>query len=239
MKRTVAFLSLVALILGACGPVGIPATVPFGTPPMDGAGPTATPTKTGTPIKKPTINLPTIVPFPTATQTPTSVPTVTKTPTSVPTATQTSTPLPTATATAQPTPTPMTVPTATPGGSCDLAVTKRMDPTSQPNVYIVTIVVQNIGSGPCPAGAQLTDSPPTGMTFSGPLTITEPGASGNWSCSGTACTAGNPLPAGYYGAFSFTATVSQKPVTNCARVLAHPVSADPNQSNNSSCVAIQ
>ncbi|GEM_PF-5811734 len=57
MKRTLAFLSLVTLILGACGPVGIPATVPFGTPPMDGAGPTATPTN---------------VPFPTATQPPTA-----------------------------------------------------------------------------------------------------------------------------------------------------------------------
>lgn len=193
----------------------------------------STPSPTPTIIKKPTIIIG-LTSNPIPTSTPTATPTKTPTTTPMPTATPTKTP--TATPTKTPTATPAPTATLTPSGSCDLAVTKQMDPTGQLGVYHVSIVVQNIGSGPCPAGAQLIDPPPSGVSFSGPLTITEPGVSGNWSCSGTSCTAGNALPPGYYGVFSFTATVQQKPVTNCARVL-HP--ADINGSNNAGCATVQ
>ncbi|WP_376791161.1 autotransporter [Thermoflexus sp.] len=179
----------------------------------------STPSPTPTIIKKPTIIIG-LTPNPVSTSTPTATPT--KTPTTAPTSTAT------------PTKTPTT--TSTPSGSCDLAVVKQMDPTGQPGVYHVSIVVQNIGNGPCPAGAQMMDTPPSGMSFSGPLIINESGASANWSCSGTSCTAGNTLPPGYYGVFSFTATVQQKPVTNCARLLSP---ADIHTSNNTGCVTVQ
>ncbi len=195
--------------------------------------PLPTPTPTPTVVKQPTvIAVVTPVPLPTPTPTPSPTPTPTPpaTPTPAPTATPTPTPAPTATPTAVPTPTP----TPTPTGACDLAVTKQIDPTGTPGVYHVAITVQNVGNGPCPAGAVLSDPPPAGMSFSGPLTITEPGASGNWACSGTTCTAGNPLPPGYMGTFGFTATVTvhQPPVTNCARIVS---AADVVAGNNSSC----
>lgn len=202
--------------------------------------PVPLPTPSPTVVKQATIvPVATPVPLPTPTATPTPSPVPTKTvgtpvatvvPLPTPTPTPSPTPTPTATPTATPVPTP--TPTATPSGNCDLAVSKQIDPTGTPGVYHVSITVQNIGSGPCPAGAVLSDPAPTGMSFSGPLTITEPGASGNWSCSGTTCTAGNALPSGYAGTFGFTATVHQPPVTNCARVLS---AADVATSNNSSC----
>ncbi len=189
--------------------------------------PLPTPTPTPTVVKQATVTaVVTPFPLPTPTPTPSPTPTPTATPTSAPTATPTPTPAPTATPTAVPTATP------TPTGACDLAVIKQIDPTGTPGVYYVAITVQNVGSGPCPAGAVLSDPPPAGMSFSGPLTITEPGASGNWTCSGTTCTAGNPLPAGYSGTFGFTATVHQPPVTNCARIVS---AADVVAGNNSSC----
>lgn len=202
--------------------------------------PVPLPSPTPTIVKAATIvpaATPVPLPTPTATPTPSPVPTKTVgTPVAtvipLPTPTPTSPPTPTPTATPMATPVPTPTPTATPAGNCDLAVSKQIDPTGTPGVYHVSITVQNIGSGPCPAGAVLSDPAPTGMSFSGPLTITEPGASGNWSCSGTTCTAGNALPSGYTGTFGFTATVHQPPVTNCARVLS---AADVATGNNSSC----
>jgi hypothetical protein len=192
--------------------------------------PVPLPTPTPTVVKQATIvPVATPVPLPTPTATPTPSPVPTKT---VGTPVATVVPLPTPTPTSPPTPTPMPTPTATPSGNCDLAVSKQIEPTGTPGVYHVSITVQNIGSGPCPAGAVLSDPAPTGMSFSGPLTITEPGASGNWSCSGTTCTAGNALPSGYAGTFGFTATTHQPPVTNCARIVS---AADVATGNNSSC----
>jgi hypothetical protein len=192
--------------------------------------PVPLPTPTPTVVKQATIvPVVTPVPLPTPTATPTPSPVPTKT---VGTLVGTVVPLPTPTPTSPPTPTPTPTPTATPSGNCDLAVSKQIEPTGTPGVYHVSITVQNIGSGPCPAGAVLSDPAPTGMSFSGPLTITEPGASGNWSCSGMTCTAGNALPSGYAGTFGFTATTHQPPVTNCARIVS---AADVATGNNSSC----
>ena len=202
--------------------------------------PVPLPTPSPTVVKQATVVAavtPAPLPTPTATPTPSPVPTktvgtpvVTVVPVSTPTPTPLPTPTPTAIPTATPVPTP--TPTATPSGNCDLAVNKQIDPMGTPGVYHVSITVQNVGNGPCPAGAVLSDPAPPGMSFSGPLTITEPGPSANWSCTATSCTAGNAIPSGYIGTFGFTATVRQPPVTNCARILS---AADVAAGNDSSC----
>jgi len=112
-----------------------------------------------------------------------------------------------------------------------------MQPTGQPNVYTV-VVVSNVGSGQCPAGTQAVDNPGSNITLSGPLTITQTGGTVSWNCVGFACTAQNPIPPGYVAQFSFTATVNQKPATNCVRVTV-PQSADVNINNNYYCVTVQ
>jgi len=164
------------------------------------------------------------------TPTPTPSPTATKTPTPPPTATKTPTPFPTATPTATP----------TAAGACDLVIDKSMQPTSNPAVFTVIVTVSNAGSGLCPVGTQISDTanPSGSMSFSGPLVFTPATAAADWSCSGTSCTAVNPLPPGYIVQIQFTATVNQKPATNCARGLV-PQNADGNPNNNFSCVTVQ
>jgi hypothetical protein len=191
-----------------------------------------TPMPTPTPIATRT---PTPTPSPTATRTPTPSPTVTKTPTSSPTATRTPTPTPAATATPSPSPTA----TSTPAGMCDLVVDKSMQPTSNPAVFTVVVTVSNIGSGPCPIGTQISDTanPPGSMSFSGPLVFNPSAAAADWSCSGTSCAAVNPLPPGYLVQIQFTATVNQKPATNCASGVV-PQNADGNPKNNRQCVTV-
>jgi hypothetical protein len=206
--------------------------------------PSPTATKTPTPIPSPTATrtstpsptatkTPTPTPSPTATRTPTPSPTVTKTPTSSPTATRTPTPTPAATATPSPSPTA----TSTPAGMCDLVVDKLMQPTSNPAVFTVVVTVSNAGSGPCPVGTQISDTanPPGSMSFSGPLVFSPSAAAADWSCSGTSCTAVNPLPPGYLVQIQFTATVNQRPAANCASGVV-PQNADGNLGNNQSCV---
>jgi len=201
------------------------------------------PTPTPTVVKKPTIvanvtpiTLPT--PTPTATPTPTPTPTATPSPTPMPTPTPTATPSPTPMPTPTPTATPTPVPTPTPQAACDMVADKVMQPTGQPNVYTVVVTVSNTGSGSCPAGTQAIDYPDPNITLSGPLTITQTGGTVSWNCVGFACTAQNPIPPGYIANFSFTATVSQKPATNCVRVIV-PQSADVNLGNNYYCVTVQ
>jgi hypothetical protein len=188
------------------------------TPPLDGQS-TATPSPTPTP----------------ATRTPTPSPTVTKTPTSSPTATRTPTPTPAATATPSPSPTA----TSTPAGMCDLVVDKSMQPTSNPAVFTVVVTVSNAGSGPCPVGTQISDTanPSGSMSFSGPLVFSPSAAAADWSCSGASCAAVNPLPPGYLVQIQFTATVNQKPATNCASGVV-PQNADGNLKNNRQCVTV-
>jgi hypothetical protein len=190
--------------------------------------PTPTPTATKTPTPTPT-------PSPTATRTPTPSPTVTKTPTSSPTATRTPTPTPAATATPSPSPTA----TSTPAGMCDLVVDKSMQPTSNPAVFTVVVTVSNAGSGPCPVGTQISDTanPSGSMSFSGPLVFSPSAAAADWSCSGASCAAVNPLPPGYLVQIQFTATVNQKPATNCAGGVV-PQNADGNPKNNRQCVTV-
>lgn len=198
------------------------------------------PTSTPTVIKKPTIGALPLTIVPTFAPTPTPSPTTTKTPTRTPTATKTPTPPPTVTQT--PTPFPTATPTATPtaAGACDLVIDKSMQPTSNPAVFTVIVTVSNAGSGPCPVGTQISDTanPSGSMSFSGPLVFTPATAAADWSCSGTSCTAVNPLPPGYIVQIQFTATVNQKPATNCARGLV-PQNADGNPNNNFSCVTVQ
>jgi hypothetical protein len=194
--------------------------------------PSPTATKTPTPIPPtPRTSSPTATR--TATRTPTPSPTVTKTPTSSPTATRTPTPTPAATATPSPSPTA----TSTPAGMCDLVVDKLMQPTSNPAVFTVVVTVSNAGSGPCPVGTQISDTanPPGSMSFSGPLVFSPSAAAADWSCSGTSCTAVNPLPPGYLVQIQFTATVNQRPAANCASGVV-PQNADGNLGNNQSCV---
>jgi hypothetical protein len=50
-----------------------------------------------------------------------------------------------------------------------------------PGVYYVTLTVHNIGSGSCPAEVILSDPQPARISLNGPLVITEPGTTGNWS----------------------------------------------------------
>jgi hypothetical protein len=191
-----------------------------------------TPMPTPTPIATRT---PTPTPSSTATRTPTPSPTVTKTPTSSPTATRTPTPTPAATATLSPSPTA----TSTPAGMCDLVVDKSMQPTSNPAVFTVVVTVSNIGSGPCPVGTQISDTanPSGSMSFSGPLVFSPSAAAADWSCSGASCAAVNPLPPGYLVQIQFTATVNQKPATNCASGVV-PQNADGNLKNNRQCVTV-
>jgi hypothetical protein len=190
--------------------------------------------KTVTPIPT-VIWTPMPTPTPTATRTPTPSPTVTKTPTSSPTATRTPTPTPAATATPSPSPTA----TSTPAGMCDLVVDKLMQPTSNPAVFTVVVTVSNIGSGPCPIGTQISDTanPPGSMSFSGPMVFNPSAAAADWSCSGASCAAVNPLPPGYFIQIQFTATVNQKPATNCAGGVV-PQNADGNLKNNRQCVTV-
>ena len=260
---------LIQLLLCLPAPTPTPTLTPTATPtpkppltavPATVTGPTTAldtePTPTPTPIKKGTVvsggltpvPLPSPTPTPTIVKQPTVivgvtvVPVATPTPTPMPTATPppppTPTPLPTATPTVAPTATPQ--PTATPTSGCDLVVDKLMQPTTQPGLYAVIIVVHNAGSGPCPVGTQITDTPtpPGSMTFGGPLVFTPAGAASDWSCSGNSCTAVNPLPAGYSVTISFSATVIQKPARNCAQGIV-PQNADLNPKNNVQCVTVQ
>ena len=224
-----------ALVLGACSGslLGKPKSTP--TPPTPKPSPVGTIVVGGNPTCIPGDECwPT--PSPTPTPTPTATPSPTPTPT--PTATPSSTPTPTLTPTPTPTVTPTPVPTPTPPAACDMAVDKVMQPTGQPTVYTVVVVVSNVGSGPCPAGTQAIDYPDPNITLSGPLTITQTGGTVSWNCVGFACTAQNPIPPGYVAQFSFTATVNQKPATNCVRVTV-PQSADVNINNNYYCVTVQ
>lgn len=204
------------------------------------------PTSTPTPKKSPGGSAVTVVPLPTSTPTPLPTATATPAPSPTPTATPvpppspTPQPTPTPTATLVPTATPTPQPTPTPSGVCDLVVDKVMQPTSQSGVYTVTLFVSNQGSGPCPAGVQVTDLVSQGaMTFSGPLTVTPPGG---WSCtisgSGGTCTSTSTLAPGSAVQFSFTATVTQKPATNCVRAFL-PGVQDPTPGNNQHCVTVQ
>lgn len=227
---------------GGAAPTPTPKPSPVGTIVVGGnptciPGDECWPTPTPTVVKKPTIvaNV-TPITLPTPTSTPTATPSPTPTPT--PTATPSPTPTPTSTPTPTPTATPTPVPTPTPLAACDMAVDKVMQPTGQPNVYTVVVVVSNVGSGPCPAGTQAVDNPGANITLSGPLTITQTGGTVSWNCVGFACTAQNPIPPGYVAQFSFTATVNQKPATNCVRVTV-PQSADVNINNNYYCVTVQ
>jgi hypothetical protein len=256
---------LIQLLLCLPIPTPTPTMTPTATPtpklaltavPATVTGPTTAldtePTPTPTPINKGTVvsggltpvplpsPTPTVVKKPTVIADVTVVPIVTPTPTPLPTATVP--PAPTATPLPTPTPLPTVAPTATPtpASGCDLVVDKAMQPTGQPGTYTVVISVHNAGSGPCPVGTQIIDSasPAGSMTFSGPLIFTPSGAAADWSCSGNTCTAVNPLPPGYGVNFSFTATVNQKPATNCARGIV-PQNADVNAQNNLQCVTVQ
>jgi hypothetical protein len=162
---------------------------------------------------------------------PTPTPTVTKTPTRTPTATATQTPTPSLT--------PSPTATSTPAGMCDLVVDKSMQPTSNPAVFTVVVTVSNAGSGPCPVGTQISDTanPSGSMSFSGPLVFNPSAAAADWSCSGASCAAVNPLPPGYFIQIQFTATVNQKPATNCAGGVV-PQNADGNLKNNRQCVTV-
>ncbi len=162
---------------------------------------------------------------------PTPTPTVTKTPTRTPTATATQTPTPSLT--------PSPTATSTPAGMCDLVVDKSMQPTSNPAVFTVVVTVSNAGSGPCPVGTQISDTanPSGSMSFSGPLVFNPSAAAADWSCSGASCAAVNPLPPGYFIQIQFTATVNQKPATNCASGVV-PQNADGNLKNNRQCVTV-
>jgi hypothetical protein len=122
---------------------------------------------------------------------------------------------------------------------CDLVVDKSMQPTSNPAVFTVVVTVSNIGSGPCPIGTQISDTanPSGSMSFSGPLVFNPSAAAADWSCSGASCAAVNPLPPGYLVQIQFTATVNQKPATNCASGVV-PQNADGNLKNNRQCVTV-
>ncbi len=228
---------------GASGATPTPTTIVVPTIVMQWT-PKPLPTPTPTPKKSPGGPVVTVVPVPSPTPTPsptaTPTPTPSPTPTAVPTPTATPTTLPTATATPAPTSTPTPQPTPTPSGTCDLVVDKVMQPTNQLGVYTVTLFVSNQGSGPCPPGIQVTDNVQQGaMSFSGPLTINPPGG---WNCtisgSGGTCTSTGQLPPGSVVQFSFTATVTQKPATNCVRAF-HPAVQDPTPGNNWYCVTVQ
>jgi hypothetical protein len=165
---------------------------------------------------------------------PHGTPSPTLTPQPSPTPAPTHTPTPTPTPTAPPSPTPTA--TASPAASCDLALTKRFDPTGQPGVYVMAITVTNIGSGSCPAGAAVSDALPNGMQLvAGSFSYTETGGSAGWSCSGLSCVAANSLPSGYSVTFTFQVTAQQSGLTNCAAV---KVGADVNLNNNRDCVTV-
>jgi hypothetical protein len=75
------------------------------------------------------------------------------------------------------------------------------------------------------------------MSFSGPLVFNPSAAAADWSCSSASCAAVNPLPPGYFIQIQFTATVNQKPATNCAGGVV-PQNADGNLKNNRQCVTV-
>src|SRR5207247_1733755 len=96
--------------------------------------------------------------------------------------------------------------------SCDLAISKTIDPdpvqSGQP--VTINITVTNVGTGVCPesrVGTVVQDTAPTGMTFSGTVEVNQSG----WACPLTAssvtCTSVNARGPGDSTGFRFTGTV--------------------------------
>ncbi|MDW8060577.1 MAG: hypothetical protein RMK01_10935 [Thermomicrobium sp.] len=253
-------LSLFAFLVGACGSGGRPAASP--TVPGEAArsgltpvavAPGASPTPTshravGGSVGSTVIALATATPTPapTATPTPTSTPTATPAATATPTPTPAPTVTPTATATATPTPTPTptpasgndTPPTTTAG--CDLSTNIGVLETI-PGTYQVSVGVNSVGGAACsaPTGLALSVTPPGALAL-GALTLAwEYNGSGNWSCSGTSCTAsaalpGNPPGTMYQVGFQTMATLSGNALL-CATV---SNASDGNAGNDTFCVTL-
>ena len=130
-----------------------------------------------------------------------------------------------------------TAPVGTPPPSthCDLQITKTIDSTSTPGVFVITVTVTNVGSGQCPSGETVNDPQPTGMAYASAPSVTESGGTAGWSCTPTwQCMAANPLPPGYSA--TFTLTAQAKPGTqNCATV---SDVADNTPQNNHACATV-
>jgi len=137
---------------------------------------------------------------------------------------------------------------------CDLYIKKGVNPkpsvSGQPQAPLVsgqaatvTIHVFNIRTGCFPGafpGTVVRDNQPTGLTFTAPPVVNQPG----WQCGlevpvhNATCATQNTLQAGYSVTFQINATVTAPPgssVTNCATV-SNPDDIDP--ANNQACVTI-
>jgi hypothetical protein len=141
-----------------------------------------------------------------------------------------------------PTPTPTKAPTPTepvgtppPSTHCDLQISKTIDTTSKPGVYVITVTVTNVGSGQCPSGETVNDPQPIGIVYTSAPSVTESGGTAGWTCTPTwQCGAANPLPPGYSA--TFTLTAQAKPgAQNCATV---SDVADNNPQNNRACATV-
>jgi hypothetical protein len=141
-----------------------------------------------------------------------------------------------------PTPIPTKAPNPTepvgtppPSTHCDLQLTKTIDTTSTPGVYVIKVTVTNVGSGQCPAGETVNDPQPIGIAYASAPNVTESGGTAGWTCTPTwQCGAANPLPPGYSA--TFTLTAQAKPgAQNCATV---SDLADNSPQNNQACATV-
>ncbi len=146
---------------------------------------------------------------------------VSPTPTVMPTVLSTPTPVLPSPPSGTPTPGNDTPPST--GAGCDLAVNIGVLETI-PGTYLVSVGVNAVGSGACPAGTTVTlsENPPGSMSIGGLSLAYEYNGAGGWSCAGTTCTAGSGLagnPPGnqYQVGFQTMATLSGS-TTVCAAV---------------------
>ena len=132
--------------------------------------------------------------------------------------------------------------------TCDLAITKSVNPNPvrSGQQITITLTVTNVGTGPCPPGAFpgtiVRDNQPAGLAFTpGLVAASQPG----WQCGfeiptpNLTCATPNQLSSGYTVTFTFSGTtVTATPgsvIQNCATVTNQN---DANPANNQSCVSI-
>ncbi|MBI3460455.1 DUF11 domain-containing protein [Candidatus Acetothermia bacterium] len=129
-----------------------------------------------------------------------------------------------------------------PKALCDLKMEKKVqpNPVQSGQQVTITLVLTNVGNGPCGPDTVVQDPKPTGLTFNPPVVVSP---SAGWSCNfpggNLSCVTASTLPAGYQATFTFTATVTAlagSSIQNCATV-SNP--NDTNTGNNQSCVTIQ
>jgi hypothetical protein len=126
-----------------------------------------------------------------------------------------------------------------------LSISKTVSPNPVPasGQATITLVVTNVGAGPCPSGAfpgtTIRDNQPIGLAFAGPITANQ----STWQCGfevpvpNATCASQSTLPsnATVTVTFKVTMTLPGTAIQNCATVSNQ---SDSNPANNQSCVTV-